>query len=56
MDTDESKYYQMEFVDEDGKTYVLFYNDKDELVVRKELPKAIGTIEGFIRKKLVGDN
>ena len=46
----------MEFVDEDGKTYVLFYNDKDKLVARKELPKATGTIEGFVREKLVGDN
>lgn len=45
----------MEFVDEDGKTYVQFYNDKDELVPRRELPKD-ATIEIFIRRSLLGDN
>jgi len=39
MNYDESRYYSMEFIEEDGKLYVLFYNDKDELVAKKEIPK-----------------
>ena len=45
----------MEFVDEDGKLYVLFYNDKDELVARRELPKD-ATIKQFVSKNLSTDN
>jgi hypothetical protein len=52
---DESKYYSMEFVDENGEVYVKFYNADGELVARKEIPKD-ATIEGFIRSNLLGDN
>jgi hypothetical protein len=52
---EESKYYSMEFVEEDGKLYVLFCNADGELVARKEIPKD-ATIEGFIRSNLLGDN
>ncbi len=45
----------MEFVDEEGKTYVQFYNDNDESVARRELPKG-ATIERFVRRSLLGDN
>jgi len=39
----------MEFIEEDGKLYVLFYNDKDELVAKKEIPQDY-TIEAFLAK------
>ncbi len=55
MNPDDSKYYSIEFVDEDYKLFVLFYNDKDELVERRELPKN-ATIEQFVRERLLGDN
>lgn len=55
MNLEDSKYCSMEFVDEDGKLFVLFYNDKDELVARRELPKDM-TVERFVRISLLGDN
>ena len=39
----------MEFIEEDGKTYVLFYNDKDELVAKKEIPQDY-TVEAYLAK------
>jgi len=32
------KYYSMEFAEEGGKTYVLFYDSEDNLVAKKEIP------------------
>lgn len=28
----------MDFIEEDGKTYVLFYNPEDNLVAKREIP------------------
>ncbi len=28
----------MEFIEEDGKTYVLFYDSEDNLVAKREIP------------------
>lgn len=39
MNPDDSPYYSMEFVEEDGKLYVLFYNDRDKLVAKREVPQ-----------------
>lgn len=37
-DTDKT-YYSMELIEEDdGKTYVLFYDSKDNLVAKREIP------------------
>jgi hypothetical protein len=32
-------YYSMEFIEEAGKTYVLFYDSEDNLVAKREIPK-----------------
>jgi hypothetical protein len=32
------KHYSMEFIEEDGKTYVLFYDSEDNLVAKREIP------------------
>lgn len=55
MNPDDSKYYSMEFIEEDGKLYVVFYNADDELVAKRELPKD-ATIEQFLNRNLLGDN
>jgi hypothetical protein len=34
----DKKYYSMEFIEEDGKTYVLFYDANDNLVAKREIP------------------
>ncbi|MCX5805956.1 MAG: hypothetical protein NT010_07805 [Proteobacteria bacterium] len=39
MKVDDSPYYSMEFIEEDGKTYVLFYNADDELVAKREMSR-----------------
>ena len=31
-------YYSMDFIEEDGKTYVLFYDPEGNLVARREIP------------------
>lgn len=49
MAKEESPYYSMEFIEEDGKLYVLFYNDKEEPVARKEIPKDT-TVEAWLAK------
>jgi hypothetical protein len=36
-DTDQP-YYSMNFVEEDGKTYVLFYDADDQLMAKREIP------------------
>ena len=30
--------YSMDFIEEDGKTYVLFYDSEDNLVAKREIP------------------
>ena len=37
-DTDHP-YYAMDFIEEDGKTYVLFYDPEGNLVAKKEIPQ-----------------
>ncbi|MCX5814251.1 MAG: hypothetical protein NT178_17165 [Proteobacteria bacterium] len=34
-----SAYYSMEFIEEDEKIIVLFYNDQGELIAKRDLPK-----------------
>jgi hypothetical protein len=36
-DTDQP-YHPMEFVEDDGKTYVLFYNGRGNLVAKRKIP------------------
>ncbi|HPW35569.1 MAG: hypothetical protein A4E59_02487 [Syntrophorhabdus sp. PtaB.Bin027] len=38
MKNESDKYYSMEFIGEDGKTYVLFYDSKENLVAKREIP------------------
>ena len=38
MKTESEKYYSMEFLEEDGKTYVLFYDPGGNLVAKREIP------------------
>jgi hypothetical protein len=38
MDDIKKKHYSMEFIEENGKTYVLFYDSQDNLVEKKEIP------------------
>jgi hypothetical protein len=45
----EGKCYSMEFIEEDGKLYVLFCNADGELVARKEIPKD-ATVEEWLAK------
>lgn len=49
MKPDDSPYYSMEIIEEDGKLYVLFCNADGEPVARRELPKD-ATIESYIAK------
>jgi hypothetical protein len=44
-----SPYYSMEFIEEDGKLYVLFYNTEGEMAAKKEIPQGI-TIETYLEK------
>jgi hypothetical protein len=39
----------MEFVEEDEKIIVLFYNDQNELMAKRELPKYT-TVENYIER------
>ncbi|HQH43820.1 MAG TPA: hypothetical protein PLJ17_08560 [Syntrophorhabdaceae bacterium] len=39
----------MEYIEEDEKTIVLFYNDRNELVAKRELPK-YATAEDYIER------
>jgi hypothetical protein len=41
MDTKNTheNYYSMEFIEENGKTYVLFYDSEDNLVAKREIPQ-----------------
>ncbi|MCX5804225.1 MAG: hypothetical protein NTU69_11975 [Proteobacteria bacterium] len=49
MNPDDSPYYSIEFIEEDGKLYVLFYNADREMVAKKEIPQGI-TIETYLEK------
>ena len=55
MNPENIPYYSMEFIEEDGRLYVQFYNDKDEPVAKREIPRDM-TIESFVRSNLLGDN
>ena len=50
---EESKYYSMEFVEEDGRTYALFYNEKDELVGKIEVKKTVEQWLEETRSKII---
>ncbi len=47
--THKSTYYSMEYIEEDEKILILFYNDRNELVAKRELPKC-ATVEDYIEK------
>ncbi len=38
MDEGKQKHYSMEFIEEEGKTYVLFFDSKGNLVAKREIP------------------
>jgi len=38
MNNGDEKYYSMEFIEEDGKTYVLFYDSEGNIVAKREIP------------------
>jgi hypothetical protein len=38
MNDTEKTYYSMDFIEEDGKTFVLFYDSQGELVAKREIP------------------
>ena len=38
MDNTEKTYYSMDFIEEDGKTFVLFYDSQGDLVAKQEIP------------------
>ena len=38
MKNEDEKYYSMYFIEEDGKTYVLFYDPEGNLVAKREIP------------------
>ena len=41
MAKEEGSYYSMEFVEEDGKLYVEFYNKDGKFMAKREIPKRI---------------
>jgi len=45
----QNTYYSMEYIEEDEKIIILFYNDRDELVAKRELPKC-ATVEDYIER------
>jgi hypothetical protein len=38
MNDTEQPYYSMDFIEEDGKAYVLFYDAEDRLIAKREIP------------------
>ena len=38
MKNKDQPYYSMEFIEEDGKTYVLLYDSEDNLIAKREIP------------------
>jgi hypothetical protein len=38
MDDADPSYYSMDFIEEDGKTYVLFHDQEGNLVAKHEIP------------------
>jgi hypothetical protein len=38
MKNESQKYYSMDFIEEDGKTFILFYDSQGELVAKREIP------------------
>jgi hypothetical protein len=38
MDDTDQQYYSMEFIEEEGKTFVIFFNQEGELVAKREIP------------------
>lgn len=45
----QNAYHSMEYIEEDEKIILLFYNDRDELVAKKELLKC-ATVEDYIER------
>jgi len=41
MAKEESPYYSMEFIEEDGRLYVEFYNTDGKLMAKREVPQGI---------------
>jgi hypothetical protein len=39
MNGTKQPYYSMEFIEEEGKTFVVFYDEKGGLVAKREIPK-----------------
>lgn len=39
MDDAEQPYYSMDFIEEDGRTFVVFYDQEGELLAKREIPK-----------------
>jgi hypothetical protein len=39
MQSEGEKYYSMAFIEEEGKTFVLFYDSYDNLVDKREIPR-----------------
>jgi hypothetical protein len=38
MDDIDQLFYSMEFIEEEGKTFVIFFNQEGELVAKREIP------------------
>ncbi len=38
MDDTDKTYYSMDFIEEDGKTFVLFHDSEGNLVAKREIP------------------
>ncbi|MBP1746806.1 MAG: hypothetical protein H6Q54_1421 [Deltaproteobacteria bacterium] len=38
MKTKDQKYYAMDFIEEDGKTYVFLYDPNGNLIANREIP------------------
>ena len=38
MNNADPPYYSMEFIEEEGKTFVIFFNQEGELVAKREIP------------------
>jgi len=43
MKTKDQKYYAMDFIEEDGKTYVLLHDPNGNLVANREIPRQVVT-------------
>jgi hypothetical protein len=39
MKDESHPYYSMDFIEEDGRTYILFYDPEGNLVAKREIPR-----------------